>query len=234
MAIKKGRSATAVEDEHDDELDDDDDEQEEDEEQDDQDDEDESGDDGDDDDGDDDATAQLVSRIVEQVSAATNSVVDSRINSLVKTLTRDYGLQKQKKSDDDDKPDQKATRDPGLTRVLRGAVRDLVSTEFDTGERKSALVIAKRLADARGLDEDEDEDEIAEEIVESVKGFLSDAKDRYETAYRKELEKRGLIDPEAAKQSRKKGGKQKPGTSVTEQFEAGRKRGQERFGQDKE
>lgn len=233
MAIKKGQSNSSAADEHEDEQNGDEEEEEEEEHED-------EGDGEGDGDGDgtelDEETEALVSAIVERVADQTNRTIDSRINSFVKTLKRDYGLSKKQKDDDEDgKPPAGATRVRGLDRVLRGAIRDAVSDEFeDQKERKTALAIAKRIGDARGLGEDEDEDEVAEEIIESVKSFLEDAKDHYESALTKELEQRGLLTPDQAKQPRKKGGKQSTGKSPTELFEEGKKKAQERFGQEKE
>lgn len=189
------------------------------------------------DDEDDDDNTALIDAIVERVAEKTSSQIDSRVNSLVKTLTKDYGLKKRSDDDDGDKSKSKtvATRNRGLDRVLRGAVREATNEAFDDPkERKAALVIAKQIADARGLGEDEDEDEVAEEIIESVTEFMASAKVHYESALRKDFEQRGLIEPEPPKQPGKKGTKTQTGKSPSELFKQGQAKAKVRFGQDKE
>jgi hypothetical protein len=165
-----------------------------------------------------------VEDLITRITNATTSQIDSRISTLMKTLAKDYGLAKKPKDADGGEPASNG-RDPALDRALRAAARDVTANEFtDADERKLASGLVKALVDVRGLAADEDEEEVATALVGSVKSVLTEAKTYYEAAFRKDLEKRGLLDPSDPPQPGKTKTPKGPGASPLEKFRAGQER----------
>lgn len=191
-------------------------------------------DDGEGGEGDGETSTQFDPAAFEQrLLASLGSVVDSRINKFQNTLERNYGL---KKSGSNPPSTEASGPDPQSTRWLRAAIRDAVATEFDDAEeRKQAMALVKQFADGRTLQPGEDEDEVAAELVEVAKKWMGQAKDHYESAMRKDLEQRGLLQPDDPTQPKGGGStKPKPGPSAVEQFRKGQEEANKRYGQKKE
>lgn len=176
---------------------------------------------------------ELATQIRNALKTDLESVVDSRVTKLMRTLKKDYGLERKKSaSTDQDDEKERPSKDSGLSRVLRGAVRDEVTMRFDdAAERKTALSIAKKIADARGLADDEDEDDVATEIVDLVSSQMDGLREHYETAQRADLERRGLLKPDPAGQAQSTNGRKSAAKkSPVDAFKAGQALATEKFG----